>query len=146
MARSLLEPMSRKSSRSATAIRFRIEISCVLRSTRPYNPTRTRQKKTSWTFCAQPVRQKYTQPPQFGNSGEPHSVLAGLPLSIVITTNYDDFMVRALKWKLKDARREICRWQDILQHVESDFRKGPRLQTNAGQSARVPSAWRARCL
>ena len=54
---------------------------------------------------------KYNQPPQFGNSGEPHSVLAGLPLPIVITTNYDDFMLRALKWKLKDARREICRWR-----------------------------------
>jgi len=67
----------------------------------------------------------YIQPPQFGNSGEPHSVLAGLPLPIVITTNYDDFMVRALKWKLKDARREICRWQDILQHVESIFEKDP---------------------
>jgi len=68
---------------------------------------------------------KYNQPPQFGNSGEPHSVLAGLPLPIVITTNYDDFMIRALKWKLKDARREICRWQDILQHVESIFEKEP---------------------
>ena len=68
---------------------------------------------------------KYTQPPQFGNSGEPHSVLASLPLPIVITTNYDDFMVRAFKWKLKDARREICRWQDILQHVESIFEKDP---------------------
>ena len=34
-------------------------------------------------------------------------------------------MVRALKWKLKDARREICRWQDILQHVESIFEKEP---------------------
>jgi hypothetical protein len=32
MVRFLLEPMSRKSSRSATAIRFRIEISCVLRN------------------------------------------------------------------------------------------------------------------
>jgi hypothetical protein len=34
-------------------------------------------------------------------------------------------MVRALKWKLKDPRREICRWQDILQHVESIFEKEP---------------------
>jgi len=31
----------------------------------------------------------------------------------------------AKKWKLKDARREICRWQDILQHVESIFEKEP---------------------
>jgi len=68
---------------------------------------------------------KYSQPPQFGANGEPHSVLAGLPLPVVITTNYDDFMVRAFKWKLKDARREICRWQDILRHVDSIFAKEP---------------------
>jgi hypothetical protein len=81
---------------------------------------------------------KYTQPPQFGNSGEPHSVLAGLPLPIVITTNYDDFMVRALKWKLKDARREICRWQDILQHVESIFEKEPGYKPMAAKPNLLP--------
>jgi hypothetical protein len=68
---------------------------------------------------------KYSQPPQFGTNGEPHSALADLPLSIVITTNYDDFMLRAFKWKLKDARREICRWQEILQHVNSIFEDEP---------------------
>ena len=68
---------------------------------------------------------KYSQPPQFGTDGEPHSVLAGLPLPVVITTNYDDFMMQAFKWKLKDARREICRWQDVLQHVDSIFEKEP---------------------
>src|SRR5262249_58116803 len=77
------------------------------------------------TLARPHARKKPTHPPQFGNSGQPHSVLAGLPLPIVITTNYDDFMVRALKWKLKDARREICLWQDILQHVESIFQKEP---------------------
>src|SRR4051812_17672045 len=68
---------------------------------------------------------KYTQPPQFGADGEPHGVLANLPLPIYITTNYDDFMVRALKWKQKDARREICRWQDVLEHVPSVFEQEP---------------------
>ena len=68
---------------------------------------------------------KYSQPPRFGTDGEPHSVLAGLPLPVVITTNYDDFMMQAFKWKLKDARREICRWQDVLQHVDSIFEKEP---------------------
>jgi hypothetical protein len=68
---------------------------------------------------------KYAQPPQFGADGEPHGVLASLPLPIYITTNYDDFMVRALKWKQKDARREICRWQDVLEHVPSIFEQEP---------------------
>ena len=68
---------------------------------------------------------KYSQPPKFGADGEPHGVLANLPLSIYITTNYDDFMVRALKWKQKDARREICRWQEVLEHVPSVFEQEP---------------------
>ena len=44
---------------------------------------------------------KYTQPPQFWNSGEPHSVLASLPLPIVITTNYDDFPEKAAGWQAR---------------------------------------------
>lgn len=68
---------------------------------------------------------KYSQPPQFGANGEPHGVLADLPFPVVITTNYDDFMLQAFKWKLKDARREICRWQDVLDHLDSVFEKDP---------------------
>ena len=52
-------------------------------------------------------------------------MLADLPFPVVITTNYDDFMLQAFKWKLKDARREICRWQDVLDHVDSIFEKDP---------------------
>jgi SIR2-like domain len=68
---------------------------------------------------------KYSQPPKFGTDGEPHGVLAGLPFPVVVTTNYDDFMLQAFKWKLKDARCEICRWQDVLRHVNSIFEKEP---------------------
>ena len=35
------------------------------------------------------------QPPDFRTADEPHGVLADLPLSVYMTTNYDDFMVRA---------------------------------------------------
>jgi hypothetical protein len=42
--------------------------------------------------------------------GEVHAVLARLPLSIYITTNYDDTMCTALRAAGKDPHREICRW------------------------------------
>jgi hypothetical protein len=49
-------------------------------------------------------------PPDFSREGEPHAVFAGLPLPVYLTTNYDDFMVAALRHRGKDPRREVCRW------------------------------------
>jgi hypothetical protein len=57
---------------------------------------------------------------------EPHAVLAQLPLPVYITTNYDDFMMRALKAKMKDPKREICRWNDyVKKQVKSEFDRRP---------------------
>jgi len=53
-------------------------------------------------------------PPDFTQPDEPHSVLANLPLPVYMTTNYDDFMVRALKTRNKDPRRELCRWNKYI--------------------------------
>lgn len=50
--------------------------------------------------------------PDVGVPGEPHAVLARLPLPVFITTNYDDSMADALAAAHKDPRREICRWHD----------------------------------
>lgn len=41
---------------------------------------------------------------------DPHSVLAQLPLKLYITTNYDDFMFKALKQYGRDVRSEHCCW------------------------------------
>jgi hypothetical protein len=51
-------------------------------------------------------------PPDFDRPGEPHAVLAELPIPIYVTTNYDDFMVQALQAAGKEPRRDICRWND----------------------------------
>lgn len=51
-------------------------------------------------------------PPDYTRDGEPHTVLAGLPLPIYLTTNYDGFMTAALKHQRKDPRREVCRWNN----------------------------------
>lgn len=49
-------------------------------------------------------------PPDFSRPDEPHGALAGLPLPLFITTNYDGFMVAALREAGKDPKRELCRW------------------------------------
>ncbi len=58
------------------------------------------------------------EPPAFAGT-EPHHVLAQLPLPVYITTNYDDFMVRALVEAHKAPQRDFCRWNrspTILHH------------------------------
>ena len=49
---------------------------------------------------------------QFARDDDPHGVLARLKLPLYLTTNYDDFMVRALIACGADARWDICRWND----------------------------------
>ena len=53
---------------------------------------------------------KHATYPNFAEPDEPHGVLAQMPLPIYITTNYDDFMTKALQTVGKNPRREICRW------------------------------------
>lgn len=50
----------------------------------------------------------------FDTLHQPHAVLADLHLPIYITTNYDNFMMDALKQRKKDPRRELCRWNPYL--------------------------------
>jgi len=59
--------------------------------------------------------------PDFSQPNEPHGVLAELPLPVYITTNYDDFMVKALKNKGKDPKRELCRWNKYIKTQPSIF-------------------------
>ena len=63
--------------------------------------------------------------PNFADVDEPHKVLAELPLPIYLTTNYDDFMTRALaRTKIRDPKREICRWNTIARNEPSRFDDG----------------------
>jgi SIR2-like domain len=59
--------------------------------------------------------------PDFSAADEPHAILADLPLPVYMTTNYDDFMVQALKRRHRDPRRELCRWNETLEGEESVF-------------------------
>jgi hypothetical protein len=58
--------------------------------------------------------------PDLTNPNEPHRVLADLPLPVYITTNYDDFMVRALTTRVmpRNPTREYCRWRKRMHGME----------------------------
>jgi hypothetical protein len=74
---------------------------------------------------------KNVPPPNFTEPDEPHGILADLPLPVYITTNYDDFMVEALKSRNKDPKQELCRWNKFVKKLpsifdsESDFNSTP---------------------
>jgi hypothetical protein len=49
-------------------------------------------------------------PPNFGDSGQIHGVLAKCNLSLYVTTNYDDFMYLALQYWSKRPQRDYSTW------------------------------------
>lgn len=59
--------------------------------------------------------------PDFNQHDEPHGVLAQMPFPLYITTNYDDFMFRALQFHRKAPAREICRWNSMIQDQHGPF-------------------------
>jgi hypothetical protein len=59
--------------------------------------------------------------PDFDKADEPHMALAGLPLPLYMTTNYDDFMYQALKKTAgKDPQYFINRWYAAGQTFDSN--------------------------
>jgi hypothetical protein len=67
---------------------------------------------------------KGVSPPDFRALGEPHGILAKLPLPVYMTTNYDDFMVKALEDRNRDPKREFCRWNTYIKDEPSVFDTG----------------------
>jgi hypothetical protein len=63
--------------------------------------------------------------PDFTEPDEPHGILADLPLPVYMTTNYDDFMVRALQSRNKDPKRELCCWNELIKDRPSIFTSEP---------------------
>ncbi len=60
-------------------------------------------------------------PPDFTDPDEPHAGLSRLPFPLYITTNYDDFLVRALEAENKEPKREFHRWNAQLRRISSLF-------------------------
>jgi SIR2-like domain len=58
--------------------------------------------------------------PDFSDPGQPHRVLAGLPLPLYLTSNYDDFMGLALEEAGKAPAREFCAWNEQFSVADPD--------------------------
>jgi hypothetical protein len=50
--------------------------------------------------------------PDFTSPDESHAILARFPFYNYITTNYDDYLFKALEFQKKQPRRDFCRWDD----------------------------------
>ena len=76
-----------------------------------------------------------TSPPDFRDQDDPHGVLADLPLSVYITTNYDDLMCQALKSRSRQPLRAVCPWytQDSAKLLEArrPFKQPGRVRPHA---------------
>src|SRR6266480_2157161 len=60
--------------------------------------------------------------PQFSEiPSEPHRVLASLPFSVYLTSNFDDWMFRALKDAKRDAHLALCRWNKHIPETAPSF-------------------------
>jgi len=58
--------------------------------------------------------------PDFNDPTEPHRVLANLNLPVYVTTNYDDFMVKALTRHHRQPNRVLCQWNRAVKDYVSD--------------------------
>jgi hypothetical protein len=63
-------------------------------------------------------RLQQLQLPDFSAPDDPHGMLADLDLPIYITTNYDGLMLAALHHRGKEAKRELCGWNDLVRENE----------------------------
>lgn len=53
------------------------------------------------------------------DANEPHRLLAELPVSTYVTTNYDSFMTAALRWQGREPLRRACIWKRDLDDLSS---------------------------
>jgi len=64
-------------------------------------------------------------PPDFNIRGEPHGLMARLPLPIYLTTNYDDFLYKAIGAEKRNVQREFSRWTpNLMKMCKSSFDDG----------------------
>jgi len=61
------------------------------------------------------------EPPDFSDPLEPHAALAELPISIFLTTNYDDFLVQALRHAGKDPQIALYPWNSSIRSDNGPF-------------------------
>lgn len=63
-------------------------------------------------------------PPDFTAPGEIHSSIARFPIPVFLTTNYDDFLVQALRDSGKEPNAAICPWHEGVPYDRDLFERG----------------------
>ena len=58
--------------------------------------------------------------PDFTDREEPHRVLARMNLPVYVTTNYDDFMAKALADNHRQPNRIMCQWNQAVKDYVTD--------------------------
>ncbi len=58
--------------------------------------------------------------PDFTDKLEPHRVLSRMNLPVYVTTNYDDFMVKALADNHRQPNRILCQWNQAVKDYVRD--------------------------
>jgi SIR2-like protein len=76
--------------------------------------------------------------PDFSRKDDPHGILADLNLPIYITTNYDNFMLEALKTRHKSPKRELCRWSSELEQILNFKSISPILKAGYTPTPEIP--------
>lgn len=71
--------------------------------------------------------------PNFTRPDSAHAVLARLPIPLVLTTNYDNFMVAAFEQQRKDPRYEVCKWTELSPTIATPLRDDPTLQPHVAR-------------
>jgi len=68
---------------------------------------------------------KNTSPPDFKFENEPHRVLAELALPVYITSNFDDYLLHALRLEERDVHVSLCRWNKHIPRDAPAFNPDP---------------------
>lgn len=69
--------------------------------------------------------------PDFRQPHEVHSFIAKFPIPVYLTTNYDDFLIQALREQGKDPTSAIFPWYTGGRQEEEEFRKAARIRPDA---------------
>jgi hypothetical protein len=68
------------------------------------------------------------RPPNFNDPSEPHALLADFPIPVFLTTNYDDFLFKALQWAGKSPHLTMCSWSPGADYDSAFFTSPPGLR------------------
>ncbi|WP_169807604.1 SIR2 family NAD-dependent protein deacylase [Herbidospora mongoliensis] len=74
-------------------------------------------------FIKQEICEHLNKGPSATSSPEPHAFLAKLPISVYLTTNYDDLICRSLRENKKEPNQITCPWNPDITYESRLFER-----------------------